>query len=547
MKSTLSVSAVGAMLILGFATANAETLSPEQALARALSSSTAPVKVKSMSKQEAPALVYTEQTDGQPTVYVFDLGSRSEGYLVVSADDMAPGLLGYSDSQSADVESMNPELKWWLSQYGSQIDYARKNGLTTTTGKQLKVAAERAPIEPLTNTKWNQSAPYNNLTPTINGVHCVTGCVSTALSQVMKYHNWPVKGVGSNTYTPSSVGSAVTVNFANTTYDWDNMLDTYDATATTVQKNAVATLMLSTGVAVNMNYTTSESGASSFSAAQAMIKYFNYDKGVTYYERDYYNLDDWNELVYNQLVNYGPVQYSGQSNDGGHSFVCDGYSQDGYFHINWGWGGMSDGYFLLTALDPESQGIGGSTSGYDFSQDIIGNVKPADGTTTVIRPNFIGEQCVITSSNQTSSSVNLGSQAYVSGPFYSYALDNVSGKYGLKIVDASGNVTYAAGSAFNNTQPLYGVYGFYVVLPTSLAAGTYTVSPAQCDAQGNWYDIPVKVGAPKSKTMTVSGKVATFSESTAASIDVTNMQTPTPFYIGSKYQITATLTNNSDE
>lgn len=547
MKSTLPVLALGAMTVLGIADANAETLTPDLALARALSSTTAPAKVKSASTQGEAELVYTHETGGQPTVYVFDLGKQAEGYLVVSADDIAPGLLGYSDSQIADAESMNPELRWWIGEYGRQIEWARSTGAASTISIRRNAPDSRSPIDPLVSTRWNQNAPYNNMTPTINGVHTVTGCVATALSQVMKYHNWPPKGVGSNSYTPSSVGQTVTVNFGNTTYDWGNMLDVYDASATTVQKNAVATLMLSAGVAVNMNYTTSESGASSFNAAKAMVNYFDYDKGVTYYDRDYYSLDDWNNLVYDQLANYGPVQYSGQSNDGGHSFVCDGYSNNGYFHINWGWGGMSDGYFLLTALDPGTQGIGGSSSGYNFSQDIIGNVKPNDGTNTVIRPNFVGNQCVITTSNQSSSSVSLGSMAYVSGPFYSYSLGNVTGKYGLKLTDSQGNVTYLGGSTFTNLQPMYGAYGFYVTLPTSLSEGTYTVSPAVCDASGNWYDIPVKVGAPKSKTVTVANKVANFSETTSASITVQNLSTPTPFYIGAKYQINATLVNNSDE
>ena len=548
MKSTftpLTIALAAAAFIFAATPAQADVLTPQQALSRARTetSTVAPARVRSMVATAQPRLVYTQNNDDQPTVYVFDQGTEATGYMVLSADDQAPAVLGYSDSPVASDAQINPQLRWWLGEYGRQIQWMRQSGTHTTFSKVKKAnSADYAAITPMTTTRWNQNAPFNDDCPEINGTRTVTGCVATALAQIMKYHNWPEKGTGSNSYTPSSVGSTISVNFANTTYKWDDMINVYGNNATQAQIDAVATLMYSCGVAVNMDYTTDESSATSFAAAQAMVNYFNYDKGIMFYSRDYYTIDDWNDLVYNQLKNYGPVQYSGQSNDGGHSFVCDGYSQDGYFHINWGWGGMSDGYFLLTALNPTSQGIGGSTSGYNFDQDIIGNVKPADGSTTTITPNFAAQAF-----QPSATSVSLGNQVEFTGPFYSFSLASVSGSLGIKLVDANGTATYVTGSQFTNLDPEYGTKGFYVTLPANLAQGTYTISPAVKSSAGAWYDIPVMVGATKATSVTVSGGVATFTTVSASTLSVSDMDIKTDFYIGSDFEISATVTNTGSQ
>lgn len=525
-------------------TAQAATLDPGAALGRVFAGKELPANTLS-TDNNAYSLAMTVKDGGQPSVYVFAQDNTAgQGYLVVAADDVAPALLGYSTDGK--VQSMPPALKYWLSEYGRQIEWARNNGAPVAV-TQNRATQEFAPIAPLTTTVWNQDAPFNDDCPEINGEHCVTGCVATALSQVMKYHNWPPKGTGTHSYTPPSVGTTVSFDYGNTTFRWDDMINDYNGTATDAQKEAVATLMFACGVAVNMDYTVTESGSMSIDAAKAMITYFDYDKGITYLQRDYYGIDEWNATVYNQLKNYGPVQYSGQSNDGGHSWVCDGYSQDGYFHINWGWGGMSNGYFLLTALNPLTQGIGGSTSGYNFAQDIIANVKKADSTSPATAvPNFVADSFVA-SSTQQESSVSLGSDMLAYGPFYSFSLENVSGNYGIKAVDSNGNVTYYKGTAFNNVATQYGNYSYNVTLPGNLAEDTYTITPAVCDTQGNWYDVPVQVGAEKTTTMNVADGVATFTTESAASLSVSNVDLLTDFYIGSKFEVTADITNTGQQ
>ncbi len=356
----------------------------------------------------------------------------------------------------------------------------------------------------------------------------------------MRYHSWPAKGTGSNSYSWNS--GTLSLDFSTVEFDWANMLNTYGSDATAAQEKAVATLMYAAGISVSMDYTPSESGAAAVVVPAAMVNYFNYDKGIRYMARDYYGLQDWEDIVYNQLVEYGPVQYSGQSNSGGHSFVCDGYSTDGYFHINWGWGGMSDGYFLLTALNPESQGIGGSTSGYNFNQSIVANVStPKTGSQMYPNLMFDGNFTV------RQQSATPGSEIEISGPVYNFSIGNLSGTPGIKITASDGTVTYAAGTSFSDMPALHGLSGYEVTLPSQIADGTYTLTPAFLTTAKTWQDIPVKISDISSVTMTVSGGTCYFSDGSTPTIEVSGITASTPFYFGSKFMINATLTNSSEE
>lgn len=508
-------------------------LTPQAALERALGNAPEGAR-KTLSVGQNPELAYTQATTtGQAALYVFTT-TTGAGTMFVSADTDVEPLLGFSQ-ETFEAAKMNSNLRYWLNEYARQIEYARTHNVEAKAINR----AYRAPIEPMCDTRWNQSAPFNDDCPTYNGQRCVTGCVATAMAQVMKYHNYPEKGTGSKTYTSSTIGQSLTIDYANTTYDWANMLNVYDSDATATQNKAVANLMYSCGVAVDMNYTPSESGASSMEIAPAMINYFGYDKGLHYVPRDYYGLEDWENLVYENL-SYGPIQYSGQNDEGGHSFVCDGYSSDGYFHINWGWGGMSDGYFLLTALDPTEQGIGGSTAGYNYGQDVVVGVqKPVEGST-------IYEQIYAQGFSVTTSSASLGGRVQISGPMYSFSAGSISGTLGVKITASDGTVTYATGASFSNLNMGYGYNSYSITLPSTLGEGFYTVTPAFRTAKGVWQDIPVILTANQEAEMEVAGNTAYFANEGAPQLSVTNVSYDTPFYLNNKYKITATVTNTGD-
>lgn len=330
--------------------------------------------------QKAPQLILSlDDANGEPALYVFD--NNKSGFLILSADDAVTPLLGYSDSGSFDPDNIPPALSYWLSQYQSQIEFIRKYPLAETRAADSRAGISLPawnPIQPLVTTKWNQSAPYNNDCPVYQNSTCVTGCVATAMAQAMKYFNYPTKGQGSVSYTSSAIKQNLSLDFSQVTFDWKNMLDIYSAgNYNSTQASAVATLMKAAGYGVQMNYTPNESGAASTMITGALVNYFNYDMGIRYFTRNMYTYTDWATMLYNNLKNYGPVIYDGEGTAGGHCWICDGYQGDGYFHFNWGWGGVSDGYYLLDALDPYTLGIGGGAGGFNFSQGAVFNMTPA--------------------------------------------------------------------------------------------------------------------------------------------------------------------------
>jgi len=238
--------------------------------------------------------------------------------------------------------------------------------------------------------KWNQSAPFNNQCPIYKGVsRASAGCVATATAQVMKYYEHPQRGKGSHSYTSKTQKYELSANF-DTIYQWSNIRDTYKNNAySRAEGAAVALLMSHVGIATDMNYASNGSASSTQTqlAGYALKTYFGYDKSMHFESRDHY-AGDWEELIRTELRNKRPVIYSGYNPSSGHSFVCDGFNTKGYFHFNWGWGGTSNGYFLLTVLYPSGQGIGGSGKGYAQGQEAIIGVKPDEGGKEAEIPHF---------------------------------------------------------------------------------------------------------------------------------------------------------------
>lgn len=375
------------MVMMGVLSLNARHLSPEQALSRAVDDN--PQVSLSVSRGGDYKLGHTVMTpgsDADAAIYVFNRPFEA-GYVVVSADDSTEALLGYSTSGNVDGSEMPPALKSWLEEYARQVEWATMNA--TNAGafarSEVPVPTTRMPIDPMLTTRWNQGNPYNNSCPTDKDTHVYTGCVATSMSQVMNYHEWPVSGTGKNSYTAKALGRIISCDFSKYTFDWSNMADVYTSAATEEQKSAVADLMFAAAVSVDMDFSVNGSGASPYMEPGALVNHFGYSPACNYQSRDWYGIREWEDLIYKSLKEDGPVILGGNSSpDNGHSFVCDGYNADGYFHINWGWGGMSNGYFKLSALDPGSQGIGGSSGAYNYYQcATVGIRKPQDGDKTV--------------------------------------------------------------------------------------------------------------------------------------------------------------------
>lgn len=331
-------------------------------------------------------------------LYVFNVGSDA-GFIIVSNDDCAVPILGYSDSGSFDANNIPDNMRAWLQGYADEIAWAKANHVkpvanASALAPQYTGTAVKTAIEPLVQTKWNQNAPYNNLTPYYgisgnkyvysttyieNYKHCATGCVATAMAQVMKYHEWPTAATTATTVYIWGRAKVELPVLPSTTFDWANMQNSYTGNETGDVADAVATLMQYCGYSVQMDYGP-ESSSNSAMVANALKSYFDYNSTTTQcVSRSYYSYANWIELIYHELKNGRPVVYGGQSTGGGHEFVCDGYQSEDYFHINWGWGGMSDNYFKLSALDSDEQGIGGSSStdGYHYDQNAVIGIQPS--------------------------------------------------------------------------------------------------------------------------------------------------------------------------
>lgn len=312
------------------------------------------------------------------------VNSPSAGFVLVAGDDDNEVVLGYSDKGAFDFNNAPEHIKAWLQGYADQLKVAGSAAFDHIK-PVMKAASPKASVSPLITTRWNQGEPFNNqCIMTWDGdadYKCVTGCVATAMAQVINYHKWPTDNVSAmSSYKPFSNTTVAALPAA--TMDWPNMLGEYVKGAyTDAQANAVAQLMRYCGQSVKMMYGRQESGAYTHYVPDALKDVFGYSKNTRMVYRADYTIDGWDEVIYGELAASRPVIYSGQSTGGGHTFVVDGYD-NGYYHVNWGWGGKDDGYFLISVLNPGSNdGIGASSTadGYGVQQDAVIGIEKTNG------------------------------------------------------------------------------------------------------------------------------------------------------------------------
>lgn len=329
-----------------------------------------------------------------PVFYVFN-NTIGKGYVIVAADDAVMPVLGYSLTSNVPSQHEMPvNFRSWMNFIRREMDYARSNGLHSSESVKQSwrvLAQDSNPVGKVVKyhqtASWDQSAPFWNECPQYKKKQTYTGCVITAVSTVMKFHKWPDHGNGTTeAYSTETKKIKVKSRTLGKKYDWDNMpLRYFDEDGKKLynsqQGSEVSRLMADVGAILKADYGTEDmggTGAYSDDIPEALATYMGYDKSIYCASRDYYSADQWIVMLKEEL-NDCPVVYGGVSRDGGHSFVIDGYTENDYFHVNWGWGGMSDGYFLLSALDPDEQGAGGSTSGFNTMQDAIFNMRPDHG------------------------------------------------------------------------------------------------------------------------------------------------------------------------
>lgn len=444
--------------------ASASTLTPSEALSRAVG--------QSISRSaEAIAPVMTFGAADTPALYVFN--RPESGWLIVAADDVAAPIIGYSDTGSFDTGNLPDNLRGWLEMYGEQINAASAAGAEPY--RVISRSSDKTPIEPLVKTKWNQGAPYSNDCPSGGTYNCYTGCVATAMAQVMKYHNWPVKANENAVFSYNWNSQTLSADFSNYEFDWENMLNQYYiGEYNKTQGNAVAKLMQACGYSVRMRYGSTASAAYSEQVGNALVTYFNYDGGLHNEFRSFYTSSAWEDMIYDNLKNVGPMVYWG----GVHCFVCDGYRSDGYFHFNWGWSGMSDGYFLLTALAPGAGGIGSGNGDYTPNQGALLGIKPATGDNSSRCYTFrIDElnRVTISSSMLTIQGSFVNSSPYAVSAKIVYQFYNLDGTEKIKTCD-----TYTAVKnwGIDIVTGMTTSFGQMMGNITDVPDGTYRVYPA---------------------------------------------------------------------
>ena len=314
-------------------------------------------------------------TNSDAAYYTFN--APHGGFVIVAGDDRVPAVLGYSDKNTFDPQDMPEAMQRLLEGYAAQID-ALDHG-----AKPAPHYVNGNAIAPLLTAQWDQDAPYNLLFPTLsNGRAAYVGCVATAMAQVLYYWKWPARTTMPIPAFTSEGESIYMPQLPVISFDWDKMQDTYQIDDTGDAALAASQLSLYCAQSVDMNFTPTGSGAFSFVIPVALSTYFNYKKDAKYIQRDVYSTLDWEEILYQELSAGRPVLYSGSKNMSGHEFVCDGYDGNGMFHINWGWNGVSNGYFLLNVLDPDTQGIGSATGSYGYieQQGMVIGIEPGTGT-----------------------------------------------------------------------------------------------------------------------------------------------------------------------
>lgn len=420
-------------------TASADKVELKEAQQMAAKFTTETVAAHRVKSQTDATLKLELHTSG---LYVFNRGTDG-GFVIVAANDNVEGgtILGFADQGHFDSEQMPAALKAWIDDVNDQVAYAALNPAQTPS----KVVRKHTAVAPLCTSTWGQNSPYYNLTPIVNGGQSPTGCVATTMAQIMYKHKYPEHGIGTVT------GCGETIDLAQQTYDWANMPDVLDGSSSNESIKAVATLMRDCGYSIRSNYGQTVTTANEGSVPDALINSFGYSQSICDIYRNSFTEGGWDEVIYNELANGRPVMLGGYNSEGGHNFLCDGY-QDGKFHINWGWGGVSNGYFRMDRLTPSQQGTGGTSSGYNSNVEAIIGIQPATETTQYLdlvfnKNNFSTEQQTATRSDSVTFTGNFtqGTRAT--------SLDFL---LGVEVIDAEGNATFLPAAAKSTLSASFG-------------------------------------------------------------------------------------------
>lgn len=464
------------------------------------------------SAKAAPRMSVSSAVSPSATCYYVFANGEDKGFTIVSGDDRMPEVVGYSAQGTYDPDHLPANYVGFMKAYQETVEALLKGDAQVSGGlaEARQWRAERAgsaAVAPLLgDIKWNQSAPYNNMCPLYDGTNCsVTGCVATAMAQVMMYYRYPkalkttIEGYNTQTY-----GFQIPEISSGATYDWGNMLPDYSkSNYSPAQAEAVAKLMYHCGAAVKMDYgPSSEANVT----PDILATYFGYDADLMQdLTRTVFTLQQWMTLIDNELKAKRPILYCGQSSDGGHEFVCDGSDGKGLYHINWGWGGYQDGYFDLTILQPTKGGAGSGSAidGYNRDCSMIIGIAPDNGVEDKPLASYpqimsinLNAQCGITWTKTTRTHVSDVFQAKATTCFANQSTSDFSGYFGYGVKKEDGTIQLVSNCSGQwdllKVSPDGGTHGTYRDNPTLTISypfpqGTNVIYPIYSSDTKNWH------------------------------------------------------------
>lgn len=498
-----------------------------------------------------------KDTSGQPYLYAVT-DTRQSGFVLVSGDERFNAVLGYSDDGTFDEQNMPENMRAFLQDYIDEMKYLESIDYQPMESARRAAPAGFAAIEPMMTTTWNQDNPYNMYCPQYDnyGNKCPTGCLATALAQVMCYHG-NYKKTGQSTTTlkaiPAYQTSTMKYNILEKpirTFDWTKMTGTVPSTSEA--KEEVARLMEYIGSGVKIDYRQGGTGGSVSYIPSLVTDVFGYDSKVRVAYRNNYSDYEWLNMMYHELSVNGPVMYSGQATNGGHGFVLDGYKYENnehLFHINWGWGGMSDGYFLLSVCYPDEQGIGGSTSqaGFNRAQGAIIDMDPNGSGTQQSNIRLYDYKITL---GKTSFTRNSSSESFqltgIQHQFANILSQAYTFDFGVGWVNTNGEITllaeYTTGYSLNYGRAINCTNATYYT-PTGVTDGEYRlIGVSKEHGTDTWW----RNNNSENYFIraTVSGNQLTLEICNANSIQLTGSMTTTGNTVGQAVTVTASVTNN---
>ena len=479
--------------------------------------------------------------------YIINRG-QNEGFVIVAADDRAYTILGYSDTGSINLATAPAALTEWIQSYTEEInsigDQANAGGPSLPEKKYHAVS----PL--LGETAWNQGYPYNQMTPYYVGTnHAATGCAATAMAQILFYHRYPAQGRGQNSFHTTQYNMSLSVDFSQSTYQWNLMKPVYGEWDSNESRDAVALLMRDCGYAINMDYG-AVSGAAPDAWPKALIAYFDYDRSLCNRYRANYTHEEWNSIIRNELDAGRPVFAGGFADSGGHAFVFDGYDEDGLIHVNWGWGGVSNGYFRTSALTPAIQGTGGADGGFNARQSIITGIQPAlEGSE--LTPEFYSSETIkaTPSTSAKSDIVNLKLTGKVTNGGYCDATID----FGFGVYNDNNELVLIIQANESNKSVEMGKFCIGINAPqadfSSLTSGNYLIRPIVVEHHGSQWT-PVHHGnnaRPNYLKLQIDedGQL-TFDQPQKPVLSASDIKVDTRIYSGVKCCVSAILRNHGD-